>query len=132
MRNVLSILFVMFFFICCNNESYKENAYTKIRVKRFPVALKDIKEVKAIPNSRDSLSYKKKKYHIIVASSKSLSKAKRILAFYKRKGYKATILESKSRYRVSLGDFVDKEQSGLYRNKYSKSLNRSDLWIIKN
>jgi len=134
MRNVLTLLFVVCCFICCDNGGYSEKAYTKIRVKRVSIVTKEIIKEKTVPTIGDSLSIKKVSvdYHIIAASSKSIRKAKSIANYYKRRGYKIEILESNGRHRVSLGSYKTKEDADSCRQDFSIALVKNDLWILKN
>lgn len=133
MRNVLTLLLVIFVFVCCENSGYSEKAYTKVRVKRISVVKKNISKVKTIPKKGGSLSLSKvkKHFHIIVASSTNKSTANKLARSYKNKGYAINIMKCNARYRISLGDFVTKEQADVKKKELSLSLKKNDLWILK-
>ena len=74
-----------------------------------------------------------KKYHIIVASLTTSADAKNMLQEYKKQGHTgASIIESKNRFRISIGGFADKSAAYAKLNELKQAEAFKNAWMLTN
>ena len=74
-----------------------------------------------------------KKYHIIVASLATSADAKKMLQEYKKQGHTgASIIESKNRFRISIGGFADKSAAYAKLNELKQAEAFKNAWMLTN
>ena len=72
-----------------------------------------------------------KKYHIIVASLATSADAKNMLQEYKKQGHtNASIIESKNRFRISIGGFADKSAAYAKLNELKQAEAFKNAWML--
>jgi hypothetical protein len=71
-------------------------------------------------------------YHLIVSSVTTLADAQKELQSYINKGYtNATIVEGNGRYRISLGDYSDKNAANKKLNELKQNSATKDAWLLR-
>jgi hypothetical protein len=71
-------------------------------------------------------------YHLIVSSVTTLADAQKELQSYINKGYtNATIVEGNGRYRISLGDYSDKDAANKKLNELKQNSATKDAWLLR-
>ena len=74
-----------------------------------------------------------KRYHIIVASLATSADAKNMLQEYKKQGHTgASIIESKNRFRISIGGFADKSAAYAKLNELKQAEAFKNAWMLTN
>lgn len=72
-----------------------------------------------------------KKYHIIVASLATSADANKTLQEYKKQGHSgASIIESKNRFRISIGGFADKSAAYAKLNELKQAEAFKNAWML--
>ncbi len=145
MKLIITLFFAGIALIGCRDKELPSKYLTNISVIRNIEKINEQKqtlpETNAQPEEKkpqpESSTPKQQvqhsEYHIIVASFgySERDKAEKLVKNLKEKGFPATIIDSKKRYRVSIESLSDLQEAESARDQYRKITDMDGIWILK-
>jgi nucleoid DNA-binding protein len=110
-----------------NKTAAKDTSAKKTDIEEFFESTTDKKNALSIPNEKKE---KNNKYYIIAGSFLTQAKAEILAKEIEKDGYKTQIIKFGPKYRISLGEYTDKDKAVIEMEKIRNTKGDNTVWLL--